>query len=321
MLDDSDAEFRPRVRWVFWIPIAIFVVGMVTAYFITERRKERRLRTQLLSEHALLTESLAPPYRELRGKIERLIVSAAGPWQGTYTAPGFTMQQLAREPVLYGRVRLNEVHNAREAAASIQHRYPDQVAACMGLEIEWVHQVYFRGDFLMPDYVESVRHEDGSMRLSALRQDLEFRLRRDTPDIVQWTRRRYLVLSVDEAALSIDGPTRVYVWDLRNEQILLRARGDSSDSMLIPVRIAGIPGGGAPIPHASDRLTLTQHDCAVANIAREQLGVEVLSLHNAPALGHEDGTDAGASGGDGSAPEAGAASTSADPASAGDARH
>ncbi|MGZ7081046.1 MAG: hypothetical protein ACXVJT_16650, partial [Thermoanaerobaculia bacterium] len=247
MLDRDALPFLPKVRWRFWIPIIVFIVGMLAAYFISDHRRGRRLRAQLIAEHTLLTQSLAPPYRDLRAKVERLTFSVIGPWQGTYTEPGFTAAQLEREPVLFGRVRVGEIHRLEDVETSIRHRYPDQIASCAGIESEQVYEAYRRGDFLMPSYVEGVRGISDGDRLAALRQDLQFRLERDTHDIVQWSRRNYFVLAVDEAALSIDGPTRVYIWDLRTSRLLLRARGDSGTTMISPVRIAGVPGGGLPV--------------------------------------------------------------------------
>lgn len=295
MLSREALPFLPRVRWRFWVPILVFVVGMVAAYFVSAHRRGLRLRAQLLAEHMVLTQSLAPPYRALRAKIERLAFSTIGPWQGTYTAPGFSGQDLADEPVLYGRVRLGEIHRLQDVETSIRHRYPDQIAACTGIEAQLVYEAYRRGDFLMPAYVESVRGVSDGDRLAALRQDLQFRIERDTHDLVEWSHRRYFVLAVDEAALSIDGPTRVYVWDLRDARLVLRARGDAGSTMIIPVRIAGIPGGGAPVPHGGSALTLTEHDCSVANVVREQLGIQSLTVHSSaepPPIGTRPDTTA-----------------------------
>lgn len=288
MLARDALPFLPRVRWRIWIPIIVFLVGMVAAYVIAEKRRGLRLRTQLLNEHTLLTSSLSPPYRELRAKVERLAFSAVGPWQGTYTAPGFAAAQLAGEPVLYGRVRAGEIHRVEDVETSIRHRYPDEIASCAGLETEPVNEAYRRGDFLMPAYVDSVRGVSDGDRLAALRQDLHFRLERDTHDIVQWTRRRYLVLAVDEGAASVSGPTRVFIWDLRDSRVMLRARGDSGTTMIIPIRIAGMPGGGRPVPQVGASATLAEHDCSVANVVREQLGIQTLSVHNAGDLQAQD---------------------------------
>jgi hypothetical protein len=315
MLARTELPFLPKVRWGIWIPIIVFIVGMVAAYVISEKRRGQRMRAQLIAEHTMLTATLAPPYRDLRSKIERLALTAVGPWQGTYTAPGFTAQQLAGEPVLYGRVRLGEIHRLQDVEASIRHRYPDEIASCAGLETEQVNEAYRRGDFLMPSYVDGVRGISDGDRLAALRHDLHFRLERDTHDIVQWTRRKYLVLAVDEGAASISGPTRVYIWDLRTSQPMLRARGDAGTTMIVPIRIAGIPGGGRPVPQVGASATLAEHDCSVANVVREQLGIQTLSLHGAGAMEAEDHGEADA-GSVGSTPTA----TATDAAAANPAR-
>jgi hypothetical protein len=74
----------------------------------------------------------------------------------------------------------------------------------------------------------------------------------------------------------------VYIWDLRDLRPVFRSRSAGEDTVIIPVRIAGIPGGNAPAVPSGARFNLSQHDCAVANDARQQLGVQVMTMHNAP---------------------------------------
>lgn len=274
--------FMPRVRWRLWIPVVLVLVSFIAAYRVFDMQREAKYRARLLSEHAMLTADLAPNYRAFRSKVERLAFSAVGNWQGNFKADGFTRAELLRTPVLYGRVRLGELHRIEDIDASIRRRYPDQVASCAGLEVQQAFELYRKGDFLMPGYIESVRGAQGSDRIRALRGDLEFRLRRDTAPITEMMALRYFVLSVDEAALSIDGPTRVYVWDLRTEQLVLRARGEGQDSVIVPVRIAGMPGGGQTVPQVNSGLTLSLHDCSIAAAVRQQLGDEPAGLPHAP---------------------------------------
>jgi hypothetical protein len=306
MIPRDDLSFRPRVRWKIWIPVLTVLALFVASYFVSEARRAKRLRAQLLAEHALLTESIAPPYRTLRERIDRLSHSVIGPWQGTFTAPGFTIDELTREPVLYARVRLGEIARVEDVAPSLRRRYADQIASCLGVEFNLVRELYRRGDFLMPAYVDSVQSVESGNRLAALRQDLQFRLQRDTPDLVQWSRRPYFVLAVDEAELSIRGATRIYVWDVHDERLVLRARDEGTDTMILPVRIAGMPGGGQPVPAPTGQLTLSQHDCAVANAARQQLGVQGLDLRHAPPVAPpaDDAGTARPSEGDASTPPA-----------------
>jgi hypothetical protein len=94
--------------------------------------------------------------------------------------------------------------------------------------------------------VEAVRDASDAERLHALREDLLFRLRRDTARSSSASRRRYLVLGVDEGRASVDGPTRVYVYDLRDGRPVLRARGRGDDLVFIPFQIAGSPRPPAP---------------------------------------------------------------------------
>lgn len=283
---DEVESLRQPIKWKLVVPVALAVVAMIAGYFYDAARRSRQLKEALLREHRMITDVLpvTPAYREMRARIARLAFSVIGPYQGDFRAEGFSMADLAREPVLYGRVRLPEIHRLEDVAPSIRHRYADQIGSCMGLETNAVSEFYRRGDFLMPSYVEAVRGVSDGDRLRVLREDLRFRVERDAAELLSWARRRYFVLSVDEAALSIDGPTRVYIWDLSNDRMVFRTRGSGEDTVIIPIRIAGMPGGGRPVPRPSNTLALTQHDCSVANLARRQLGVAVIEMGNVPDL-------------------------------------
>lgn len=164
------------------------------------------------------------------------------------------------------------MHAPADVAASIRHRY-HQVSSCLGLEPASRGLLLDKGAFLLPSFVDAVRGANSSERLHALREDLIFRLRRDTAMLVEHLRRPYLVLVVDEARASVDGPTRVYVYDLPARRlVVLRARGEGTDVRVIPFRMAGLPSP----PPRSRPLTgssVSGHDCSVANATRQVLGV------------------------------------------------
>jgi hypothetical protein len=279
---ESTAEFQPRVRWKFWIPILTVLVTFVCVYFVVENRRERAIRAKLLAEHASLTRTLAPEYQQTRAKIERLVVSALGAWAGDFHTEGLTLEQLRREPILFGRIRLGEVQRTDQVRASIRRRFEDQVGGCLGVEIERVWKFYDRGEFLMPSYIDALRPATGTDRLRFLREDLLTRLRVDTPDLVAFGRRAVFGLVVDEGRSQIDGASRIYLWDMASERLLLRARAEGNETVIIPVRISGIRGGGQPIPQPSGALTVTMHDCSLANRVKALLGAGTYDATNAP---------------------------------------
>jgi hypothetical protein len=279
---EATNAFKPAVRWQFWIPIATALAMFAIAYFVVERRREDALRAKLLREHAELTGTLSPRYRAVRAKVERLTLSAVGAYAGDLVAPGFSIDQLRREAVLYGRVRAREIQRLDQVPASIRRRFDDQVGSCAGLEVDRVWRFYDRGEFLMPSYVDAVRPTSGTDRLRFLREDLLTRVRNDTPELVRMGRHAIFVLIVDEGSSQIDGASRFYAWDLESERPLLRARAQGDETVIIPVRIGGMPGGGRPIPAPSGALTVTMHDCSLANRVKSLLGVGADDARAAP---------------------------------------
>lgn len=281
MIPRDELPFLPQIKWRFWVPVLGVLIAFPLVWGVKRDREARRMRERLLREHATLTASLGPDYRATRQFIETSALEAVGPYAGDLRAPDLTLDRLAREPVLYGRLRVHEVHAPSDVAASIRHRYPDQLGSCLGVESLFARELLDKGAFLLPSFVDAVRGADSTERLHALREDLIFRLRRDTGLLVQHLRRRYLVLAVDEARASVDGPTRVYVYDLVARRAVLRARGDGSDVRVIPFQMVGLPTP-PPRAHPLTGASVSGHDCSVANTVRRALGVEPLGMVHAP---------------------------------------
>lgn len=281
----EDMDFLPRVRWRLWGLVALVLVGFSLTWYLRGARNTRRQREALLREHAVLTGGLAPPYRQLRERMESLTFSVLGPWQGTWHEPSFRFENLTEGAgIVYGRVRIPEIHRQQEVEASLRHRYPDMLYGCLGIPVDLAPMIYLRGEFLMPAYVESVRGDDNGQRLGYLRDDLRFRLRRDTEDLVRWNRARYFVLAVDEAALSIHGATRVYIFDLESRRVLARDRSEGDTTRLIPLRLASVPGLERPSPPMPGELAVGSHDCSVANAVRSSLGAPTFEMPHAPEI-------------------------------------
>ena len=281
MIPREELPFLPQIKWRFWAPVLALVVAFPLVWGMKRDREARLLRDRLLREHATLTASLGPEYRATRQFVEASAMEAVGAYAGDLRDPAFTMDGIAREPVLYGRLRVHEVHAPADVAASIRHRYPDQLCACLGVEPFAARELLDKGAFLLPSFVDAVRGAGSSERLHALREDLIFRLRRDTAMLVDGLRRRYLMLVVDEARASVDGPTRVYVYDLAARRPVLRARSEGNDVRVIPFQMAGTPTPPAR-PNAITGESVSGHDCSVANAARRLLGVEPMGMLHAP---------------------------------------
>lgn len=281
MIPREELPFLPKIKWRFWAPILALLVAFPLAWGIKRDREARRMRERLLREHAVLTATLGPEYRAVRQFVEASALEAVGPYAGDLRDPALTLEGMTREPVLYGRLRVHEVHSPADVAASIRHRYPDQLYSCLGLEPRLARELFDKGAFLLPSFVDAVRGADSTERLHALREDLIFRLRRDTAMLVDHLRRRYLVLVVDEARASVDGPTRVYVYDLPARRVVLRARGEGADVRVIPFQMAGLPTP-PPRAHPLTGASVSGHDCSVANAARRALGVEPMGMAHAP---------------------------------------
>lgn len=280
----DDQPFAPRVNWRFWAPVLVVVLGFPIIWTQRKQAEANRRRSLLLREHATLTASIAPPYLQMRERVLRWTAEGVGAYAGDMRDPAFSWDAFVADRALYGRVRVHEVHDQATALRSLQHRYPDQLTPCLGVEVTFARQVFEKGEFLLPSFVQAVRDSDDATRLHALREDLLFRLRRDTAALVDASRRRYFILGVDEGRASVQGATRVFVFDLQSGRPMLRARGLGDDLVFIPFQIHGSPRpvGRMPTPG------LSQHDCSVGNAVRAVAGVRQLGIQHAPDPPPED---------------------------------
>lgn len=274
----GDLPFSPRINWRFWAPVIAVVVGFPLIWTQRRNAEANRRRSQLLADHAALTASLAPNFLQLRERVVRWTVESVGPYPGDLRDPSFSWDGFVADRALYARVRVHEVRDEATALVSLRHRYPDQLTHCLGVEVSLAREVLDKGGFLLPSWTQAVREAGDGTRLHALREDLLFRLRRDTAALIDASRRRYFVLGVDEGRASVQGPTRVMIFDLRDGRPVLRARGRGDDLVFIPFQIHGSPRpvGAMPLPG------LSQHDCSVANAVRVVAGVPPLGIQHAP---------------------------------------
>lgn len=284
MVSATELEpFLPRVRWRIWLPVLALLIAFPAGWITMKNREAARRRAKLLAEHQTLTGPIAPEYRARRAEIERFIVSSVGPYAGDLHDPSITLDGLTHNTVLYARTRLGEIHDRNDLMPSVRHHYADQIGQCLGLQVSWVRELFDKGAFLQPDYVDAVRGADDAERIHALREDLLFRLRRDTEFLVTAMRRRYVVLAVDEGRSPIDGATRVHVFDQETHREVLRSRSEGRDVVLVPFRIRGLPAPPPLAPNAHVRPpTVSQHDCSVANGVRRTLGVDPSTMMNVP---------------------------------------
>lgn len=281
MIPREELPFLPKFKWKLWLPIIAVIAAFPVFWLHKSHTETVALRDSLLQQYSSLTATLAPQYRQRRDALERHILETSQPYPGDFAADGFTLSELTREPALYARVRIPELRDRAHVMASVRHRYPDQFAACLGLETVAARDVMDRGAFLLPSFVTTVREAQSVERVKALRSDLLFRLSRDTSLLVDGTRRRYLVIVTDEARASTDGPTRASVWDLTTDRLVLRARSTGGDVMIVPFRIHGI-ASARPSHNPIGPTSVSAHDCSIADAVRRLLGASAPNVPHAP---------------------------------------
>jgi hypothetical protein len=106
-------------------------------------------------------------------------------------------------------------------------------------------------------------------------------MRTDLPGVLSLTRSDWLLLVVQQGENRRDHPVDVFLWDLRSDAELLRARFQA-DGALMPVRVRTAGAPSAPQLRAEDLSGSGPVDCSIAMQIKKLAGEDVAEVQNVP---------------------------------------
>ena len=282
-VEDEEADYMPRLPWR-WIVLGTLGITTLTAgYILKEQQKADSLRSAVVQVHE---EELAEParrYREFRGKLESLILEAAKDEPETYADKRLNLSGLRSGKGLYLRLSADEAKDAESIAEAMDKVDPDVIPACLGLSPTSARGLWEKGQFLMPDWVEEQRKQDGVMELRVADEMLARHIRADLPAVLNMLRSDWFMLVIQHGENRREHPVDAFLWDLRRDQNLLKARVQSS-GVLLPVRIRSqgklIAGPGAQHQRTTQG---SANDCSIASQLKALTGRDLATVEHLPA--------------------------------------
>lgn len=277
------ASFLPRLPWK-WIAISVIgILVLVAAYYWRRGQRTEETRAdilQLLEQPQIST--LAERYLGYRERLETFVVRAARAGEPEdWADPRLNIAGLRSGEGLYMRVMLEDARDRERIARSALTMEPDSITRCLGLSPTSVRGLYETGDFLTPEWADAVRREPDLTRLQSRRAELRDKVRTDGPVLASMMDADWFMLVIQRGENRMQHPVDVYLWDLRRNEQLLRARIQAR-GVLMPVRMQ-FGGVNNPEPEARPPVRSgAANDCSIAQELRALTGVAPVEIENSP---------------------------------------
>jgi hypothetical protein len=270
--EGEGAAYLPRLPWAWILGGLGLVLVFVVVYRIRDTQRTEALRTELLETHAHDLGDLTTRYRTFRERLERWTIEAAEAGEPErWVDPRLRIAGLhggesGGSEGLYLRLLAENARDAEHIEASALSMETDALTRCLGIAPASARSLYESGQFLMPSFVDGIRDETDLLRLRLYDEQMANAIASDVPVLGTLMQAQYFLLVIQQGENRRDAPVDVYLWDLRTEQQLLRARLQGH-GVLIPVRIDSLLPGIVMPPPPEGRPSATSggaHDCSIA---------------------------------------------------------
>lgn len=257
-------------RWI--ILGAAALLALFGGYHLRQRQRSDALREQMLTLHEERLGEIAARYMRFREHLEGLIVEAArGGEPEQWADPRLNIAGLRAGQGLYLRLPVSAARDRATIGPAALGAQPDSIMRCLGIAAMNVRGLYEKGEFLSPEWLEALRAEDDMMQLRVLDDQLGRHVQVDVPVIASMMQADWFMLVLQQGEDRHDQPVDVFLWDLRRNRALLRARIQGR-GMLVPVRLRF---EGAHAAHAPEGVSLRSggaQDCSIASQIRALTG-------------------------------------------------
>jgi len=272
-LDEGEgAAYLPKLPWAWILGGIGLVVAFGAVYELRATQRTEGLRAELLETHARELGDLTTRYRTFRERLERWTIEAAEAGEPErWVDPRLSIAGLhggdsGGGEGIYLRLMAEYATTAEGIEGSALSMETDALTRCLGIAPASARSLYESGQFLMPTFVDGIREESDLLRLRLYDEQMANAIASDVPVLGTLMQAQYFLLVIQQGENRRDAPVDVYLWDLRTEQQLLRARF-TGRGVLIPVRIdALLPGVDMPPPPPGRPSTSSggAHDCSIA---------------------------------------------------------
>jgi hypothetical protein len=279
-VEDERPAYMPKIAWKWIVGVGGFLVLSYGVHTIRERHEADLLRADLLKARNTELAPVVARYESITSKVRRHAAEAARvPVPTTYVDPRLKLDALGAGPGLYLRLDADQLALASKLDEADLDLAPDAIGRCLGLAPASAGELLARGSFLEPAWIKQAEEASGLMRLRVVAEELRQRSERDLPFVLEAIKAQWFMLVLERGMNRREGPVDVYLWDLRDDQLLLRTR-TQPDGALVSARIA--VAGAKPGQYASGAQTGAAQDCSIASQLRSLTGGGAAEFTAAP---------------------------------------
>lgn len=278
-------SYMPRLPWRLIFMFAGLIGLVYGGYQLRERQRADALRTQILDTYDDRLSSLSERYVGFRERLERWTAEAAqGGEPEQFVDPRLRISGLHSGEGIYLRLTSEQAASPDGIVQAALAMEQDALVRCLGIAPASARGLYGVGGFLAPEWRDEVVASSDFMRLRVLDEQLARNMEVDVPVVASLLGAQYFLLVVQQGENRRDAPVDVFLWDLREERQLLRAR-IRANGILLPVRLRfdGVPQ--APRPDGQAELfSGGAHDCSIAAQIKALTGEAPMSVGSGPQL-------------------------------------
>ncbi len=277
--------YMPKLPWKWIGGLGLFIALSAGIYNVREREEEAALRTAIMRAHKQDLAPIVSRFERTVSKINGWTVKAANAKTvEDFVDPRLNLDALHKGKGLYMRLKAEDARTADGIVTGLEVATPDAIARCLGLEPASVGELYARGSFLTSKWIKQADDADGVMKLRVIADEIKQRSTRDLPFVASATGSDWFMLALERGENRREAPVDIYLYDLRNDKLLLRSRVQA-EGALVAARIA--VGGVKPGAYASGAQTGAAQDCSIASGLRALAGSEATSFAAAPPEPHK----------------------------------
>lgn len=269
--EDREGDYKEHGLWKWVLGITVVVLGVIAFQRYISASRMSEIQFDLDAQLLELT-----PEREridgFRHRLEELIVGVGIDVPDTYAKPGFELSSLHGQSGLYLRIHGDSipaegVERDLEIRDSALTMGPDAIGSCLGINPLSMRSVYERIEFLQPIWREHAMAAETVLELEVFADELARRKDRDLPILEEVVQSEYFMLTIQRGESRHDAPVDVYLWDLRDNTLLLSSRVQARGTFIRARSSYSEYGRSRPLERRAGVA-----DCSIAATLREVAG-------------------------------------------------
>ncbi len=267
-------RYRPPLPWKRIGLLLLLVALVVGGYFWRQKVRADALRERMYVQHTEEVEATLEALEQTRIDLGQKAVAAKSGAANRLVDAEVPLSALHDKRVIYLRVLATDLVSEDALRAAIDAEEKDAVGSCLGHELIDLSALSDVPEVLTAKWLVGAEETNDMMRLSVREEQLTRAIERELPALAELVPADYFLLLVVQGQSRLRDPVDVFLWDLDEDQLVLRSRTENRGRLITVVsrigpKTDGTRANGDPIVTA---------DCSIAAHVKAQLGEPTMDL-------------------------------------------